>query len=239
MARYKKILLVDDHAIVREGAALHLRLIDPEVEILHARTPDDGRKQVEAHRPDLIFLDLRFDEEAEGGLCLLEWLKESAEYDGIPVIVMSGETMDRKAVEGLLEKGAAGFLAKGTADGVEIFRLAMASMEAGAVFIHGARPRSAGTQAPTAVAPNHARALVLKPSLQRVLVRHVKGMPYKRIARELKITEATVKEYVSEMCRIFKVENSKALIYEIARAGVTLEEPRPESSASSGDGSGV
>jgi len=62
----------------------------------------------------------------------------------------------------------------------------------------------------------------LNPAHRKVLILHVKGIPYKRIARESGLAEATVKEYVSDMCRLFKVENAKALIYEIARAGVVL-----------------
>ncbi|WP_280152693.1 response regulator transcription factor [Piscinibacter sp. XHJ-5] len=224
MARYRRILLVDDHGIVREGAALHLRLLDPEAEVLHARSPEEGRDQVEAHHPDLVFLDMRFEDDSDAGLRLLEWMKASQDHDHIPVIVMSGESLDRKAVEALLEKGAAGFLSKGRADSAEIFKLAMMSMEAGAVFIHGARPASGGREALRPPAPRSASSLGLKPSHLRVLVRHVRGMPYKRIARELDIAEPTVKEYVSDMCRIFKVENSKALIYEIARAGVALDD---------------
>ena len=112
MARYRKILLVDDHGIVREGAALHLRLLDPQAEVFHAKSPEEGREQVEANHPDLVFLDMRFEDDCNAGLRLLEWMKDSSEHDHIPVIVMSGETLDRKAVESLLEKGAAGFLSK-------------------------------------------------------------------------------------------------------------------------------
>ena len=224
MPRYKKVLLVDDHGIVREGAALHLRALDPEIEVFHAKSVDEGRSQVETLVPDLVFLDMRFDDDPRAGLGLLKWMKESRDYDHIPVIVMSGEAMDRKAVEALLEQGAAGFLSKGKADSAEIFKLAMMSMEAGAVFIHGARPGTGGAETTRPSERRTAASLGLNPSHQRVLVLHVRGMPYKRIARELGIAEATVKEYVSDMCRSFKVENAKALIYEIARAGVALDE---------------
>lgn len=231
MSHYRKILLVDDHGIVREGAALHLRSLDPQVQVLHARTPAEGLEQVKAHDPDLVFLDMNFDGDALAGLQMLKAMKSGSEHDHIPVIVMSGESLDRKAVEDLLGQGAAGFLSKGRADSAEIFKLAMMSMEAGAVFIHGARPVSAASEAARTLPRSYAD-MGLKPSYQRVLVRHVKGMPYKRIARELKLAEPTVKEYVSDMCRLFKVENAKALIYEIARAGVALE----DASASSGEG---
>lgn len=228
MPRYKKILLVDDHGIVREGAALHLRALDPDIEVFHAKTIAEGRAQVEAQRPDLVFLDLRFEDEPMAGLDLLKWIKSSADYDHIPVIVMSGEPLDRKGVEDLLGENAAGFLSKGKADSAEIFKIAMMNMEAGAVFIHGARAGAIRTPEPASaehqVAPRTAASLGLKESHQRVLMLHVRGTPYKRIARDCNLAEVTVKEYISDMCRMFKVENAKALIYEIARAGVVLRD---------------
>ncbi|EHR72025.1 response regulator containing a CheY-like receiver domain and an HTH DNA-binding domain [Burkholderiales bacterium JOSHI_001] len=228
MPRYKKILLVDDHGLVREGAALHLRALDPEIEVYHARTVEEGKAQLAAHRPDLVFLDLRFDGDPLEGLQLLKWIKSSPEHDATPVIVMSGEPLDRKAIEDLLGDNAAGFLSKGKADSAEIFRVAMMSMEAGAVFIHGARAGAGRATAQAAdappPAPRSAASLGLNESHRRVLMLHVRGTPYKRIARECNLAEVTVKEYISDMCRLFKVENAKALIYEIARAGVVLRE---------------
>ena len=221
MGHYRRILLVDDHGITREGAALHLRALDPAIEIQHAGSVAEARAQVDAGAPDLVFLDMRFDDH-RGGLALLEWMKSSPQHDHVPVIVMSGESLDRKGVEALLEKGAAGYLSKGKADSADVFRMALQNIEAGAVFIHGARPP--GVSAGSAPVPRDAKSLGLKPSHQRVLVRHVRGMPYKRIAQQLDITEATVKEYISDICRIFRVENAKALIYEIARAGVALDD---------------
>jgi len=225
MGRYRKILLVDDHGITREGAALHLRALDPAIEVFHARSAEEGREQVAATVPDLVFLDMRFDDDHSGGLRVLEWMKQGHVHDHIPVIIMSGESLDRKGVEALLEKGAAGYLSKGKADSAEIFRMVLMNLEAGAVFIHGARAGGVSGSAAAPVTPRDAKSLGLIPSHHRVLVRHVRGMPYKRIARELDITEATVKEYISDICRRFKVENAKALIYEIARAGIALEEP--------------
>lgn len=223
MARYNKVLLVDDHGIVREGAALHLRSIHPEIEVLHAKSIEEGRIAVEQAQPDLVFLDLRFDDDPRAGLELLRWMKSETKFDQIPVIVMSGEPMDRKAIDDLLGEKAAGFLSKGKADSAHIFRLAMQSMEEGAVFIHGLRTVVPGA---TEVEPRRASrslaSLGLNDGHQRVLELHVLGTPYKSIARKTGLAEATVKEYVADMCRMFKVENAKALIYEIARAGVVM-----------------
>ncbi len=222
MAAFSRILLVDDHAVAREGAAQLLRLAEPGVTVLQAASVEDAQQLLRDAEPDLVFLDLRFGDELQGGLRLLRWMKAEAAHDGIPVMVMSGETLDRKAVEALLAEGAAGYLAKGKAEGAAVFGLALQVLQTGGVFIHGAKPPQAGAGA-DAPPPAAAEAPVLIPSHRRVLVRHVRGMPYKSIARELGISEAVVKEYVSDLCRRFKVDNAKALIYEIARRGVRLD----------------
>lgn len=215
MAGLARILIVDDHAVAREGAAQLLRQADPALTVLQAASVEDAQALLPREPVDLVFLDLRFHDDHEAGLRLLRWMKAEPAIDRIPVMVMSGETLDRKAVEALLGEGAAGYLAKGKAEGAGIFGLALQVLQAGGVFIHGAKPAAELPPAPATPA--------LIPSHRRVLVRHVRGMPYKSIARELGISEPVVKEYIAEMCRRFEVDNAKALIYEIARRGVRLD----------------
>lgn len=215
MAALARILIVDDHAVAREGAAQLLRLADPALTVLQAASVEEAQALLPREPVDLVFLDLRFGDDHEAGLRLLRWMKAEPATDRVPVMVMSGETLDRKAVEALLGEGAAGYLAKGKAEGAAIFGLALQVLQAGGVFIHGAKPAA---EVPLAPAPP-----ALIPSHRRVLVRHVRGMPYKSIARELGISEPVVKEYIAEMCRRFEVDNAKALIYEIARRGVQLD----------------
>lgn len=212
MAALARILIVDDHAVAREGAAQLLRLADPALTVLQAASVEEAQALLAREPVDLVFLDLRFGDEHQAGLRLLRWLKADDALCRMPVMVMSGETLDRKAVEALLGEGAAGYLAKGKAEGAAIFGLALQVLQAGGVFIHGAK---AAAEAPPTPA--------LIPSHRRVLVRHVRGMPYKSIARELGISEPVVKEYIAELCRRFEVDNAKALIYEIARRGVRLD----------------
>ena len=162
MPRYRKVLLVDDHGVVREGAALYLRALDPDIEVFHAKSPEEGISQVQTHEPDLVFLDLCFEDVPDAGLKFLQWIKENPDYDHIPVIVMSGTPLDRNAVEGLLGKHAAGYIAKGKADSAEVFRVALMNLELGAVFIHGARPGAANAMAPSPPEPRSAASLGLR-----------------------------------------------------------------------------
>jgi DNA-binding NarL/FixJ family response regulator len=225
MPRYKHILLVDDEGVFREGAALQLLSIDTDIQVSQAKSPDTAREAIEVQRPDLIFLDLDFADERFAGLKFLKWLKVSDQYGDIPVIVMSGHRLERGQVEDLLEQGAAGYVSKSVEGGAAMFKAALMTMEVGGVFVHGAQP--AGTNR-LAVTQRLGVSGNLRPSHLRVLARHVKGMPYKTISHQCGISEQVVREYISDMCRFFKVKNSKALIYEIARAGVAFEEDVPD-----------
>jgi two-component system nitrate/nitrite response regulator NarL len=230
--KYKTILLVDDHGILREGAALLMRRTNEQLEILEAKSPANAREVLKTQRPDLIFLDMRFPEEPEGGLNLLKWLKEGDDYDDIPVIIMSGEPLDRRRIEDdLLANGAAGFISKTEENGASLFKIVLETMERNATFIFGARP----TSDPDTLRKRDAKSLGLLPSHLPVLARHVKGYPYKTIARECNLSVQSVKDYVGEMCDRLDVLNSKALIWEIARAGISLDELESAAQKSKGE----
>lgn len=223
MPSYKNILLVDDHGITRAGAELHLRAIDPEITVHHAKNPEEAKHILSTRSIDLMFLDILFDG-LPVGLDFLKQLKEGDLHDHIPVIIMSGETVDRKGIDNLLDMKAAGYLSKTSTEDADIFKIAMINIAAGAVFIHGARQGQSGA----AMEVRTATSLGLTPSRQRVLVRLVKGTPYKTIAKQLKISEQTVKDHVSDILKHFGVPNGKVLIYEIARAGIALEDESAE-----------
>lgn len=231
--QYRKILLIDDEGIFREGAALQLASIDPQIQVFHAKSFQDAKAQVAANAPDMIFLDIKFEGDISVGRQILRWLKQSDTYDTIPVIIMSSEMLVRPEVEDWIGEGAAGYLSKHSDGGASIFKAALSALEVGATFMHGARP--AGSTGPS-IALDARR---ITPAQMRVLAEHVKGLPYKAIARTCKINEPTVREHIGNLCRIFKVANSKALIYEIARAGVALNLPDGVITSTNGNGSGT
>jgi len=173
---------------------------------------------------DLVFLDLRFGRDREIGLSILKWIKDSEDFDHIPVNIMSGESLNRAEIQKLLAAGAAGFISK-TSTTKQLFGLALQNIEAGCVFIQAA---DIDFDQQNPISPERPKmtpeSLGIRPSHYKVLVRHARGMPYKRIASQCKISEQTVRETVGELCKIFKAENSKSLIYQLAISGVALDE---------------
>jgi DNA-binding NarL/FixJ family response regulator len=103
-----KILVVDDHAIVRDGLARLLVSADLG-EIVQAASGREALSQVRTARPDLIILDLNMP-----GLGGLELLRRLARVGGAKILVLTMHAEPlyaRRAVEA----GAAGYLSKNAA----------------------------------------------------------------------------------------------------------------------------
>ncbi|HMH68344.1 MAG TPA: response regulator transcription factor [Pinirhizobacter sp.] len=104
------IVLVDDHAIVREGFK---RLIDMEADldvIAECRNADEAVEAVALHRPDLVAVDLSLPDGS--GLPLIEHLRSVAPDTRIVVLSMhDGEPYVSEA----LRRGASGYVTKGVA----------------------------------------------------------------------------------------------------------------------------
>ncbi len=104
------IVLVDDHAIVREGFKRLIEL-EPDLEVVaECRSADDAVEAVGTRRPDLVALDLSLPDGS--GLPLIEHLRSVAADTRIVVLSMhDGEPYVSEA----LRRGASGYVTKGVA----------------------------------------------------------------------------------------------------------------------------
>jgi DNA-binding NarL/FixJ family response regulator len=184
-----RVLLCDDHVVVREGLA---RLIENAEGIEVVATASDGAEgleQARAARPDVILMDLsmpRLDGVAATRAILAE-LPET-------YIVVLTSFSDRDRVLEAIDAGAAGYVLK-DADGAEVVR-AIRSAAAGDAPLD---PRAA-----RAVLTRHASAAPstnLTPREREVLSLVGAGLSNKLIALRLGISEATVKAHLT---RIFQ-----------------------------------
>ncbi len=185
------ILLVDDHAVVREGLASLLAISGQYGDIFHAADGDGAVEAAQRTRPDIVVIDLLMPGmPTAGAIRILRTLLPQAQ------IVVLTSSQDRKAAFAALEAGAQSFLLK-SMGGDEILD-ALARIAAGTPVIHPAvtsgmvellRGRG-GRQDPF-----HA----LTPRELDVLAELAKGASNLRIAASLDITERTVKAHVSSV----------------------------------------
>lgn len=106
-----RILIVDDHPIVRQG--LRQALADAEIgEIVEAATPHEALDLVRQREWDAVVLDIGLP--GRGGLEVLKDIKQ--EVPRLPVLILSMHSEEQYAVRAI-RAGAAGYLTKDTAPG--------------------------------------------------------------------------------------------------------------------------
>jgi two-component system uhpT operon response regulator UhpA len=105
-----RIVLVDDHAIVREGFKRLIEL-EPDLDVVaEARNADEAVDAVTQHRPDLVAVDLSLPDGS--GLPLIEHLGSIS--PGMKIVVLSMHDGEPYVSEAL-RRGARGYVTKGVA----------------------------------------------------------------------------------------------------------------------------
>jgi NarL family two-component system response regulator YdfI len=180
-----RIILADDHKIVREGLRWMLSDED-DVEIVgEADSGEALLKLVDRVDADIVLLDVRMP--GMSGLDALEILSERVPDLKVIILSMHGEpAYVRRAVE----LGAAGYLLK-SSDRDELLG-ALAAVAAGKAYIQG---EVTETLMKT-ISGQEAGASLLSPRETEILVLVSRGLENKQIATELGISEATVKTHL-------------------------------------------
>jgi DNA-binding NarL/FixJ family response regulator len=183
MSESIRILVVDDHTVVRQGLVALLSTV-PDLTVVAEAA--DGEAAVEAHRkykPDVTLMDLRLPK--VGGADAISLIRQ--ESPGARIIVLTTFDGDEDIFRAL-QAGAKGYLLKGT-DADEL-TAAIRSVYAGKSKI------------PAFVAEKLAERMggpALTTRELEVLKRIVAGRSNKEIASDLHISEATVKTHINSL----------------------------------------
>jgi DNA-binding NarL/FixJ family response regulator len=211
------IVIADDHPLVRGALAQAVAGAVPDC--LVSETGDlEGLRTILASNDavDLVLLDLALpDVRGFSGLAMLR-----AEYPGVPVVVVSGNT-ERGAVRRCLDFGAAGFIPK-TSD-LETMRTAIRAVLSGDVWA----PPDVDLTVPAdqETADLVRRMATLTPQQLRVLMMVQAGLLNKQIAYELSVSEATIKAHVSAILTKLGVESRTQAVIAAAKIEQFSAEP--------------
>lgn len=179
-----RVLLADDHGLVREGLSRLLGGV-PDIDVVALAA--DGNEVVrlaDEHRPDVILMDLRMP-----GIDGSEATRRVLKNDPTPQIVILTSFSEREEILTALDAGAIGYLLK-DAEPDELIR----GIRAAAQGESPLAPRAARTLIGSRSAPPRHQ---LSDREREVLQLVTRGLSNKLIARELGISEKTVKAHLT------------------------------------------
>jgi len=222
-----KILIVDDHALMRMGIRNILER-EPDFEIV--AEADDSRSAIDAAfatNPDVVLMDLSLP--APGGIETTQRIKR--ELPAAAIVVLSTEE-DEDALFDAIKAGAAAFILKDIAP--EDLVMIVRRVVAGEYLINDkvfSKPAVAsrvlkefrelavyGQEAAPIFAP-------LSPREVEILDNIAQGMTNKQVAYALSISEQTVKNHMSSILRKLSVnDRTQAVVYAMRQGWIRMPE---------------
>ena len=207
-----KILVVDDHALVREGLHQVLKGLDEQVEVLEAANCAGAFELVAQHHDlDLVLLDYQLPD--MNGLDALDVFGQ--EHPELPIVMLSGAVnplMMRQA----MDKGAAGFLTKAgpSKDMLSTLRKVLDGE------IHVPHELLLGGElADSGSTTGGEMPRQLTPRQEQVLYLLLDGYSTKDISQKLFLADETAKTHVSAIIRAFGVKTRLQAVLAASRYG--------------------
>jgi two-component system, NarL family, nitrate/nitrite response regulator NarL len=204
--RVMKTLLVDDHALFRAGLRLLLGTLNRELQTFEVATVYEALALAALH-PDLSLCLLDLALKGENGINAIQRLKRAAPNVAIVVVSASEEN---STIYACIEAGAMSFISKSSSP--EVLTDALRRVLAGEVYLpeqmHGGH-HSLGSP-----------KVLLSPRQCEVMRGLSRGLPTKLIARELGLSEHTVREYIAAIYKHLDVHNRTEAVIKAASLGM-------------------
>jgi len=198
-----KILVVDDHPLVREAMTQIVMRLGGPIDVLEAQDCASGLALAQSHSDlDLVLLDLNLP--GLRGIPALRRFRQ--EHPTAPVVVVS-MFRDRDTVTEAIRNGAVGFIPKSS--GRETIVNALRLVLAGSIYVppeSGLADANADDRLPAAMRTHAASAedIGLTSRQGQVLALVMKGQANKEICRTLGLAERTVKAHLTAVLNALK-----------------------------------
>ena len=202
-----RIVLADDHALVRETIGIYLKRLDDEVDVAEASSLDEALRHVQqSPPPELVILDL-----VMPGMRGFDGLRKMRDVlPQVPVVILTGLD-DGVQAQRALELGAAAFVPK-TIGGSALI-LALKAVLAGERFVPTGLLRDADPAARQVMDSLTARE-------REVLLLLTDGCSNKEIARRLDVQEVTIKVHLKGVFRKLDVTNRTQAVRKALELGL-------------------
>jgi NarL family two-component system response regulator LiaR len=211
-----RILIVDDHAVVRKGLAMVLRL-EPDLDIVGEA--ENGRVGLEAAQrlvPDIALVDLVMPE-MDGQEMALALRKSNPK---IKIIMLTGTKVDERVFD-LVGAGVEGYVLK-QIEPAELVR-AIRAVVHGEAYLHPDVMKKIVSR----IRPERLPSISLTPRELEVLEMMATPNTYKQIAVQLCVSEETVRSHAKNILEKLKQPNRAQAVLSAIRLGL-IELDHPE-----------
>jgi DNA-binding NarL/FixJ family response regulator len=203
-----KVLIADDHPLVRDALARTVHELDAAVQVHEAGDLDALLRLAVDGGADLALVDLNMP--GMDGVEGVRRLREAAPT--LPIVVASGQE-DPATIRAVLAAGAVGFIPK--SERSEVLLGALRLVQSGGTYV------PARMLDPAAAPPPHdLKSTDLTPRQLDVLHCLLRGEPNKMIARELGLTEGTVKIHIAAILRALHARNRTEAVVRARSLGI-------------------
>jgi DNA-binding NarL/FixJ family response regulator len=204
-----RILIVDDHAVVRKGLAMVLRL-EADIEIVGEA--GNGRAGLEAAQriiPDIVLADLVMPEMDGQEMALA--LRKSCPT--IKIMMLTGTEVDDRVYD-LVAAGIEGYVLKNIEPG-ELVR-AIRSVVHGEAYLHPDVMKKVLNR----MQPQHSPSISLTPRELEILEWMASPNTYKQIAAQLSVSEETVRSHAKSILEKMRQPNRAQAVLTAMRIGL-------------------
>ena len=213
-----KVLLIDDHALFRDGMQLVLAKLDEAIQVFNASSYEEALPVINENLDlDLILLDLGLP-----GLSDIDALKAVRKKIPLAPVVILSSNDDGAKVQQILKLGAQGYIPKSTS--AELLIRSLKLVLSGGIYIPPEILSQLGNEANNPV--NNKPEVIdtpLTPRQHEVLAKLIHGYSNKEIGRLLDMAESTVRVHIAAILKALNVSNrTRAAHVAVQKGWVTV-----------------
>ena len=213
MMKLIRILLADDHALVRAGIRSLLKNMEGIEVIAEASDGREALRLVRAHRPDVVLMDI-----AMPGLNGLEAAARIAKkFPHVHVVILSMHVNEEYVLQAL-RAGAAGYMVKG-ANAAEL-EIAIRAVARSEMYLSPTVSKHVVTDYIQRIRGETTSLELLTPRQREVLQLITEGYSTKKIAHTLKISVKTVETHRMQLMERLEIHDITGLVRYAIRVGL-------------------
>lgn len=215
MTEQIRVVLVDDHRVVRQGLRAYLESFDDLVVVGEASNGEEALRQVETWLPDVVVMDLLM----PGGMDGVEAIRRLRQLTPHTQIIALTSYTDNSRVIAVLRAGAIGYVRKDAAPDV-----LLAAVRAAARGQSLLDPAVAGVVLQELTRDEQPDA-ALSEREQEVLRQLVLGRTNREIAQAMVVSPETIKTHVGNiLAKLHLAHRTQAILYALKRGLISLDD---------------